>query len=56
MVLVNSADPSSDRVKAIVRDIASRYEVNCMAVNCLELAENDVAAILKAVLYEFPIQ
>ena len=27
-----------------------------MAVNCLELGEEDVASILKAVLYEFPMQ
>ena len=56
VVLVNSAEPDSDRANAIVRDIASRYEVNCMAVNCLVLEEKDVAAILKAVLYEFPMQ
>ena len=55
IVLVNSAEPGSERAKAIVRDIRSRYEVNCMAVNCLILEEADVAAILKAVLYEFPI-
>jgi len=56
VVLVNSATPKSDRTAAIVSDIVSRYEVNCMAVNCLELEETDVAAILKAVLYEFPMQ
>ena len=56
VVLVNSAEPGSERAKAIVRDIASRYGVNCMAVNCLVMEETDVAAILKAVLYEFPVQ
>ena len=56
VVLLNSADPTSDRAQAISRDISSRYEVNCMPVNCLELSESDVAQILKAVLYEFPMQ
>ena len=56
VVLLNSADPRSDRAAAISRDIASRYEVNCIPVNCLELEENDVSALLKAVLYEFPMQ
>ena len=56
IVLLNSADPGSERAAAIARDIASRYEVNCAAVNCLELNEDDVAGILKAVLYEFPMQ
>ena len=52
VVLLNSADPKGDRAQAIARDIASRYEVNCMAVNCLELDEDAVGAILKAVLKE----
>ena len=56
IVLVNSSDPKSGRAEAIAKDIASRYEVNAMAVNCLDLGEEDVAAILKAVLYEFPMQ
>ena len=56
IVLLNSSDPTAERAQAISRDIASRYEVNCMAVNCLELSEEDVSKILKAVLYEFPMQ
>ena len=56
IVLVNAADPAGSRAQAIARDIASRYQVNAMAVNCLELGEEDVAGILKAVLYEFPMQ
>ena len=56
IVLLNSSNPSGDRAEAIARDIASRYEVKCVPVNCLTLEEEDVAAILKAVLYEFPMQ
>lgn len=56
VVLLNSADPGSERAAAIAGDIASRYEVNCMPVNCLELDEEAVADILKAVLYEFPLR
>ena len=56
IVLLNSADPKGDRAQAITRDIICRYEVNCVSVNCLELDESDVAEILKAVLYEFPMQ
>jgi len=56
VVLLNSADPRSDRCAAIAKDIGSRYEVNCVCVNCLELDEEAVGEILKAVLYEFPIQ
>ena len=56
IVLLNSANPTSERAAAIAGDIASRYEVNCMPVNCLELDEEAVAKILRAVLYEFPLQ
>lgn len=56
IVLLNSDSPKSDRAQAMTKDIASRYGVNCMAVNCLELDESAVADILKAVLYEFPMQ
>lgn len=56
IVLMNSDDPKSDRAQVVAKDIASKYDVNCMAVNCLELDESAVADILKAVLYEFPMQ
>ena len=44
IVLLNSADPRGDRAQAIAKDISSRYEVHCMAINCLELDEDAVAA------------
>jgi len=56
IVLMNSAQPDAEKAQTLCRDISSRYGVNCMAVNCLELSEDAVAKILKAVLYEFPMQ
>lgn len=56
LVLLNSADPDSDRAKAIQADITQRYDVTCMRVNCLELNETDVSAIIRGVLYEFPVK
>ena len=51
MVLLNSAYPDSDRAKAIQADISERYDITCMRINCLELSEADVTAIIQAVLY-----
>ena len=56
LVLLNSAYPDSDRAKAIQEDIIQRYDVTCMRCNCLELDEEDVTAIIRGVLYEFPVK
>ena len=56
VVLLNSANPDSDRARAIRADIAQRYDVTCVAANCLELDQEQINAILKSVLYEFPVK
>ena len=56
VVLLNSASPDSDRARAIRADIAQRHNVTCVAVNCLELGEEEISSILKSVLYEFPMK
>lgn len=56
LVVLNSENPNSDRAKAIRTDIAQRYGVTCVAMNCLMLEEEDVSDILKQVLYEFPVK
>ena len=56
VVVLNSAYPDSDRARAIRSDIAQRYDVTCVAVNCLELSQEEINAILKHVLYEFPVK
>ena len=56
IVLMNTADPLSTQAQTSSREICERYHINCLPVNCLELNEQDVEEILKAVLYEFPMQ
>ena len=56
VVLLNSASPNSDRARAIRADIAQRYDVTCVAANCLELDQEEIDHILKSVLYEFPVK
>ena len=55
LVLLNAAEPDSERVQAIAADIAETYGVTCIPVNCLQLDDEDVERILRAVLYEFPL-
>ena len=56
LVLLNSAYPNSDRAQAIRADIAQRYDVTCVAANCLEMGEGEIDKLLKGVLYEFPVK
>lgn len=55
IVLINSANPTSHEAKEAKRDIMERYGVNAVAVNCRELDGEDIAAIIEAVLFEFPV-
>ena len=56
LVVLNSAYPTSDRAQAIRADLAARYDVTCVAADCLELDEKAVTDIIKGVLYEFPVK
>ena len=56
LVLLNSAYPNSDRARALRAEIAQKYSVTCVCVNCLELEEGAVTDIIRGVLCEFPIQ
>ncbi len=55
LVLLNAVDPRSARVQAMAEEIAGRYGVCCLPVNCLELDDTAVGDILKAIVYEFPL-
>ena len=56
LVVLNSAAPDSDRARAIRADICEKYDVTCVAANCLELGREEIHGLLKAVLYEFPLK
>ena len=56
VVLLNSANPNSERAQTIRADIAEQYDVMCLAVNCLTLNEEAVTDIIRGVLYEFPLR
>ena len=56
VVLLNSTEPHSGRAMSISRDIESRFGVQCLPVNCLELTEEAITYIIKSILYEFPLR
>ena len=56
IVLLNSAQPYSERAQTLQADIAEKYQVTCLAVNCLTLDEGAVTDIIRGVLHEFPMK
>ena len=56
LVLLNADDPRDPKTVGLSKEIAARYGVSCLPVNCLTLEEADVTNIIRAVLYEFPLK
>lgn len=56
IVLLNSSNPLGDRAQSLRADLAERYNVSCLAVNCLTLDESTISEIIRAVLREFPMR
>lgn len=56
IVLLNSTEPDTESAKKLSCDLSGKYNVPVMPVNCLELDEEKIKAILAQILFEFPIQ
>ena len=56
IVLLNTAEPETERARTLAADIAARHGVRCLPVNCQTLSEAEVEGILKTVLFEFPLE
>ena len=56
IVLLKSTEPHGSRAASISRDIESRFGVQCLPVNCLELTEDAITYMIKSILYEFPLR
>lgn len=55
IVLLNSANPESVEAKGLADELSRKYDVTCMAVNCMTLSDEDITNIIENVLEEFPI-
>jgi len=54
-VVVNSAAPTGEPARSLARQLGERYGVSAVCVNCLELDEEAIRAILRCALGEFPV-
>ena len=55
VIVLNTARPNSAEAKALAAELQTKHGVSCVVANCLELNETDINALLRTVLYEFPI-
>jgi len=56
IVLLNSSQPEGERAHSIASEIAQTYQVKCAPVNCQTMDEQDIAALMQDLLFEFPVQ
>lgn len=56
VVLLNCKEPGSAASKKLTAEMTNSYGVPVVAVNCLELGQNDISDILSQVLSEFPLK
>ncbi|MBR6312035.1 MAG: stage IV sporulation protein A [Oscillospiraceae bacterium] len=55
VILLNCREPGSDEAQTLRAELAAKYDVTCVALNCLALDAPDVEEILRGVLCEFPL-
>lgn len=55
LVIINSANPTSERAIKLRAELSENYGVTCLVKNCMTLDKEDVIGIIKSVLYEFPL-
>lgn len=56
VVLLNCMSPRSDSAQKLSEDLSKKYCVPVMAVNCLELNEQEIKEIITQILFEFPVK
>ncbi|MCS1350974.1 stage IV sporulation protein A [Mechercharimyces sp. CAU 1602] len=55
ILLLNSTQPYSEEAQALRNELAERYDIPVLAVSVATMMEEDFLAVLKEVLFEFPV-
>ncbi len=55
VILLNSADPLSEDSLQMAKEIEDQYGVPCLCKSCVSMTEEDVHAVMQAVLFQFPL-
>lgn len=54
-VLLNCGDPSSPQSLQLAAELQEKYSAPVMAVNCLDIGEDEIKQLLEKVLLQFPV-
>lgn len=55
VILLNTEKPYGDEAVKLSEQMAEKYQMSVLPVNCEQLRKDDIAKILENILYEFPI-
>lgn len=55
VVVLNSTNPTSERVKNMALQLSNEYEVPVLPLDCLDLDSDDIKKIMTELLFEFPV-
>jgi len=55
VVVLNSAEPDSASALKLAKELSEKYGVPCLTENCLNLTQDNMNAVMQAVLYQFPL-
>lgn len=56
VILLNCLEPNSEESTKLAHELSRKYQVPTLPVNCIELDENRIKAILAQILFEFPVR
>jgi len=55
LVLVNSIYPDAPLAKSVTEELRVNHNVTVLPVNCMYMNDDEIAEIIKSVLFEFPV-
>ncbi len=55
VTILNTTSPQSQQAKELCTELSAKYGVPVIPLNCAELEEDEINAVLSAVLYRFPV-
>lgn len=56
LIILNTVKPYADETIELKSQLSTKYNADCLALNCEQLRKEDVIHIMEHILYEFPLR